>query len=399
MAASRVFAARLIRLPVTDDAGLVLGRVEDVVVGPAAGPAAGGAPPVLGFVVNVQRRHIFVNAGRVRSLGATGVGLKGGTVDLRPFRPRPGEVLVSSLLRRRVGAETVADVAIRPDRLLGWEVAGVALIGGRALRRTRRIVDWKEAASLFDSGPVAAQVAALRGMKPTELAATVHALPPRRRALVARSIPEEQLADILEELPEDEQVRLLADMDVGRVADVIEEMEPDDAVDLLAAMPAQRRADLLAEIEPEDADSLRRLLRYDATTAGGLMTPEPVIVTPDTAVAEVLARLRDPELPAATAAQAFVCEPPTTTPTGPYLGMVGFQRLLREPPAHPVGECIADESHIAPDLAEIDVAARLAAYNLVGVAVCDEAGRLVGAVTVDDVLDRVLPADWRRRSG
>jgi len=120
-------------------------------------------------------------------------------------------------------------------------------------------------------------------------------------------------------------------------------------------------------------------------------------VTPETPVAEVLARIRQPGKGVTEAAQIYVCEPPAVTPTGRYLGIVGFQRLLREPPSVMAGQCIEDASFVRPGLSEREVATRLAAYNLVGVAVCDEAGRLVGAVTVDDVLDHVLPANWRKR--
>ena len=143
---------------------------------------------------------------------------------------------------------------------------------------------------------------------------------------------------------------------------------------------------------------MRRLLLYDANTAGGLMTPEPLIVTGDITVAEVLARMRDPELPAALAAQVFIVEPPTTTPTGRYIGAVGFQRLLREPPGSPVVSCVDPVNEwVGPELRELEVAEKLAAYNAIAIPVCDGVGRMVGAVTVDDVLDRVLPAGWRRR--
>jgi len=148
-------------------------------------------------------------------------------------------------------------------------------------------------------------------------------------------------------------------------------------------------------MEAVQANDLRRLLRYDATTAGGLMTSQPLIVTPDVPVAEVLARIRDPEMPVTTAVQAYVCEPPMITPTGRYLGSVGFQRLLRRAPAIRVGDCIEASVFVRPDLPERELAVRLAAYNLVSVAVCDEDGRLLGAVTVDDVLDHLLPVGWR----
>jgi Mg/Co/Ni transporter MgtE len=174
-------------------------------------------------------------------------------------------------------------------------------------------------------------------------------------------------------------------------------MEPDDAADLLAEMPAGERQQLLGAMPADRAADLRRLLSYDATTAGGLMTSKPVIVSPEAPVAEVLARIRQPAKGVTEAAQIYVCEPPGVTPTGRYLGLVGFQRLLREAPSEPVGQCIDDSSYVRPDLPEREVATRLAAYNLVGIAVCDDAGRLLGAVTVDDVLDRLLPANWRKR--
>jgi Mg/Co/Ni transporter MgtE len=129
------------------------------------------------------------------------------------------------------------------------------------------------------------------------------------------------------------------------------------------------------------------------------MTSSPLIVAPDMPVAEVLARARDPELPVAAAAQVYVCEPPTITPTGRFLGTVGFQRLLRQPPADMVGECVEASGFVRPDMPERELAARMAAYNLVSVAVCDENGRLLGAVTVDDVLDHLLPPGWRMTGG
>jgi Mg/Co/Ni transporter MgtE len=102
-------------------------------------------------------------------------------------------------------------------------------------------------------------------------------------------------------------------------------------------MPAEQRERLLTTMETGQAEDLRRLLRYDATTAGGLMTSQPLIVTPDTPVAEVLAPVRDPDLPVTAAAQVYVCEPPMVTPSGGCLGRVGYQRLLRRPQSALVG--------------------------------------------------------------
>jgi Mg/Co/Ni transporter MgtE len=176
-------------------------------------------------------------------------------------------------------------------------------------------------------------------------------------------------------------------------------MDPDDAADLLGEMPDEQAEALLEEMDPEEAEDIRRLMLYDEHTAGGLMTSEPIVLAPGATVAEALARLRDPELPVALAAQVFVAQPPSQTPTGLFVGAVGFQRLLREPPGMAVGRCVDGEPEsLRPDAPEAEVAARLAAYDLVAMGVCDDDGRLLGAVTIDDVLDHALPADWRNRA-
>ncbi len=394
-----VFTSRLTGRPLLDGEGLAIGRVQDVVILPTAGA---GPPWVLGFVVTFQRRLIFVSMSRVAEISVDGAHLRGSAVDLRRFARRTGEILASELYGRPVGRGSVADVGIQPSgqRQGGWDVCALAIRSGRLLSLGRRSapeqVPWDKYPELFQAGPLAEQLIQLREMHPTDLAIAVEGMPATRRQQLAEALRDEELADVLAEMPEPDQVRLLAGLGLERSADVVEEMDPDDAADLLAEMPAGQRERLLAAMEQVQAADLRRLLRYGATTAGGLMTSQPLIVPPDAPVAQVLAQIRAPELAVTTAAQVYVCEPPSVTPTGRYLGSVGFQRLLRQPQANLVGECIEQAGFVRPDLDEREVARRMAAYNLVGVAVCDEAGRLVGAITVDDVLDRILPAGWRK---
>ena len=392
-----VFTSRLSGRQLLDSDGLAIGRVRDVVIL----PTAGGDPPwVLGLVVTLQRRHIFVNLGRVAEISIDGAHLRGGTVNLRRFSRRTGEILASELYGQPAGDGRVLDVGIVPSQRPGggWEVSSLAISQGRSLglRHNSTIVPWDKHPELFKAGPLAEQLIQLRELNPTDLANAVETMSATRRRQLAEALQDEELADVLQEMPEQDQVRLLASLGLERSADVVEEMEPDDAADLLAEMPAEQRERLLAAMETVQADDLRRLLRYDATTAGGLMTSHPLIVPPDTPIAEVLAQIREPEMAMTTAAQVYVCEPPSVTPTGRYLGTVGFQQLLRQPPAASVGECIEESNFIRPDLPEKEVARRMAAYNLIGVAVCDEAGRLLGAITVNDVMDRILPAGWRK---
>ncbi len=399
MTDDQIFTSRLKGRPLLDSEDLIIGRIRDVVLLPAADSEP---PRALGLVVTLQRRRIFVNLGLITEISLAGAHLRGGNVDLDRFTRRTGEMLASDLYGRRTEAGTVIDVAISPaeQTRVGWQVSAVAIwhvLG--ILHRGPTNVPCDKYPELFQAEPGTEQLASLRELKPADLATAVEGLPPSRRSQIAAALDDEELADLLEEMPEQDQIRLLAGLGLERSADVLEEMQPDDAADLLAEMPPEQRERLLSAMKAIQAADLRRLLRYDATTAGGLMTSQPLIFPPDTPVAEVLARIRDRDTPVTTAVQVYVCEPPMVTPTGRYLGSVGFQRLLRRAPATEIGKCVEGRVFVRPDMPERELAAKLAAYNLVSVAVCDEDGRLLGAVTVDDVLDHLLPADWRRKGG
>lgn len=392
-----VYVSRLTRLPLVAADGSDVGHVEDVVLD------LGGRPPrVNGFVVRVGRRSVFVGAGRVGEVSAEGLRLRRGSVNLRHFVLRPGERLVNGeLMGQRLKDGRVVDVGIASaPEPYAWEVATVAVRarGLPARRRAPEVVDWSEAGKLFaDERSIDREAATLGGLHPAQMAAAIRNLPLSRRRVLAEALQDDRLADLLEELTEDEQVRLVEGLDQERLARVLEEMEADDAADLLGEFSAARRAELLGAMDPEEAAPVRRLLSYDPETAGGLMTPEPVILDPRATVAEALARIRDPELPVPLATQVFVSMPPLETPTGRFQGVVGVQRLLREAPGKPLGRCLEEEwEPVDPDLPQREVAARLAAYDVVALAVCDANGRLLGAVTIDDVLDRVLPANWRQ---
>jgi len=401
MASELIYAFRIMRLPLLDVGGSAIGRIDDIVVV----PGRRGAPPrVTGFVATSQRRRIFVNAARTSGLDSTGVRLRSWDVDLHPFKPRSGERLIGTdVIDQRLGVERVSDVALRAvvtDRDHGWEVARVRLTRGGLLgrRATYRLVDWHEASALFAAATeMAAEAARLRDMHPNDVAAVVRALPLTQRQMLAKEMDDDRLADLLEELPESEQLNLIATLDLDRLVDVLDEMEYDDLTDLLAEMPAQQRTTILEAMDEDDAEVVRTLLQYQEGTAGSLMTPDIIVMGPTNTVAEALAQIRDPEWLVSIASTVFVTQPPFKAPTGTYLGVVHFQRLLREPPNTELSRCVVKEPTILPNVSDREVAERLAAYKLMSVGVCDEAGRLLGAITVDDVLDQMLPADWRQR--
>jgi len=402
---TRVFVARLAGIAVFDPNGDQLGRVRDVVV---ALRIARQPPRVLGLVVEVQpRRRIFVPMGRVTAVDAGAVIITG-TINLRRFEQRGGETMViGELLDRKVTrlsdevTVTVVDVAMEQSRTRDWLVTKVAVRTGGGMRRRGQVstLDWDAVSgfSMEEQGQGAANLlAAFDQLRPADLANVMHDLSAKRRAEVAAALDDERLADVLEELPEDDQVEILGKLEGERAADVLEAMAPDDAADLLGELPPDEAERLLQLMEPDEARPVRRLLSYSDDTAGGMMTSEPIILPPDATVAEALARVRHPEITPALASQVYVCRPPTETPTGRYLGIAHVQRLLREPPSALVSGVIdKDTDPLGPDVTLPALTAYFATYNLVAVPIVDDADHLVGAVTVDDVLDHLLPENWR----
>ncbi len=405
---TRVFVARLAGLPVFDPNGDQVGRVRDVV---AALRIGRDAPRVLGLAVEIAaRRRIFVPIGRVKDIDPEAVLLTTGTVSLKQFDKRPGETLVLAELLDRSAtvletgrAATVVDVAMEQTRT-DWLLTRVAVrlvAGGLRSRRRGELLQlaWDEVSgfTLPEDGQGAANLLAVfEKLRPADLAGVMHDLSSKRRAEIAAALDDERLADVLEEMHEDEQVELLAGLEDERAADVLEAMSPDDAADLLGEMQPADAERLLGLMEPDEAAPVRQLLVYSDDTAGGLMTSEPVILPPNTTVAEALARIRHADLPPSLAAQVYVVRPPYETPTGRYLGTAHFQRLLREPPSSLISAVVdTGIDPLAPECPLHDVTRHLASYNLVAVPVVDSEQRLLGAVTVDDVLDHLLPDNWR----
>jgi flagellar motility protein MotE (MotC chaperone)/sporulation protein YlmC with PRC-barrel domain/predicted transcriptional regulator len=408
---TRIYVARLAGVAVFDPNGDPVGRVRDVVVmfRPDRLP-----PRVLGVLVELQhRRRIFVPIGRVTSIEAGAVVLASGSVNLRRFEQRPGEALVlgalldrTATIRETDAKVTVIDAAMEQTRTKDWVLTRLAVrdLGSRLARRRGQVrqVEWEELDGL---GPTAeaeqgadALLKVLSTSRPADIANMLQDLDPKRRHEIAAALDDERLADVLEELPEDTQVKILASLADERAADILEEMDPDDAADLLAELAPSERERLFQLMEPGEAAPVRRLLRYGDDTAGGLMTSEPIILAPDATIAEALARVRNPDITPALATQVYVCRPPSETPTGRYLGVAHVQRLLREPPSALVSGVVDDDLEpVRPETELSELTRYLATYDLVAAAVVDEADRLVGAVTVDDVLDHLLPEDWRER--
>ena len=425
---NKAFVARLAGLPVIGPDGDDIGRIRDVVVTMRSGHKP---PRVIGLVVELPtRRRIFVPMLRVASIDPRSVSLVSGTINLHRFQSRPGENLVLGALvdsvidvdhdqpgaerpgGERTGAQgrptryQVVDVEIERQRSRDWLVSRLAVRERRGRSPLGRrgavsIHPWSRIRGLdvaigtpeHGAESLVEQYADLR---PADVAIALRELPEARRLEVARTLDDERLADILQELPHDEQTEIVSRLELERAADVLEAMDPDDVADLLGELPEKDAESYLERMNPEDSSNVRRLLTFDSDTAGGLMTPEPIILSPQTTVAEALAHCRNPDLSPALASLVFVVRPPTATPTGKYLGCVHIQALLRELPSAMVAETVDTSLSALRPTDSVDAVTRFfATYNLVCGPVVDDEGHLLGAVAVDDLLDHLLPEDWR----
>ena len=410
---SKIFVARLIGLDVFDPLGDRLGRLRDVVVllRPGSKPSVRTRPLVVGLVVEVLgKKRVFVPMTRVTSIDAEQI-ISTGLVNLRRFEQRGAETLaVGELFDRTVvlldgsGTATIEDVAMEKSNNRGdWVISQLFVrrsqaTGGLIRRRNQTlVVDWEDADDPSNAGPQPATqwIAQHEEDQAADIADELRDMPDKRKLEIAAELQDERLADVLEELPEDDQVFILTHLDNERAVTLLAEMDPDDATDLLNELPEAEAERFITMMEPEDAEDVRRLREYEEGTAGSLMTPVPIVLPPEATVAEALAHIRQEEIIPAAASAVLVCRP-LETPTGKYLGLVHTQRLLRYPPPEAIGNLIDRSIEPVSDQASLaDVARELATYDLTILPVVNDQDRLVGAVTIDDVLDALLPEDWR----
>jgi Mg/Co/Ni transporter MgtE len=174
-------------------------------------------------------------------------------------------------------------------------------------------------------------------------------------------------------------------MDEERAADILEHMSPDEAADVLGDLPKDQAEDLLSRMEGDEQNEVAELLTYADDSAGGLMTTEFVTLPRDLTVGEALARLRE------------MAETPTEG-SWKLEGVIALRSLILADSSAPLERVMRSDMQLAhPDDDAAEVAQKIAEYNLLALPVVDEAGEILGIVTVDDAIEILLPKDWRQR--
>jgi CBS domain-containing protein len=396
-----------------DADGTRLGRIEDLIVR----LGGSGYPPITGFLATIAGRHSYVPAERVAAMAPGAVTLTKAKLDLRPFSRRPDEVLLrhdvlDHQLINVAGARLVRANEVELARLDGWwRVVGVDTGARGGLRRllpkalagriaTGDFVDW---ATLE---PFSGDVPAMRlrvlhpklaRLHPAQIADLVEAASHDEGEEIIQALggDEELEADVFEELDSRHQVEFVERRSDEEVAALLARMAPDDAADMLTELVEERREAVIDLLAPVPRRKVRALMGYDPAEAGGLMSPDFVSVYRQATAADALERVRRSRLPDEILSTVWVMDAKHR-----FLGAVPLATLVRaEPDAGVVDLEVAYLPYLRPDADFEEVARLMADYNLTAAAVVDEGERMIGVVTVDDVLEVLLPKGWRRRFG
>ena len=405
--------SQLVHSAVVNPAGDRLGRVEDVIVR----LADSGYPRVSGFKVRIGGRDLFVPEQLVLRLEPGRVQLQGQTLDLGRFERRPGEVLLrEDVLDRRLihvaaGRLVHANDLVLAESDTGWRLVGVdpsprgivqRLLPGqrRDLPPPEAILDWSEIQPFVGHVPSAGLLMPLGPLKrlhPAQIADLVEGASHEQGEEIIEAVEAdpELTADVFEELEPEHQVEFLEARTDSEAAELLAHMAPDDAADLLNELDQTRRRPVLELMPVAEGQKLRNLLQHNPSTAGGMMSPDFIAVERGTTLESALERVRSAEdVPSPLLGSVFV-----TDVGGRLVGTVGIADVVRGDPFQSVEDLPQLVTGGVPLNADLqDVALKMTDFNLVAVGVTDEEDRLIGAISVDDLLESLVPEEWRRRA-
>jgi MgtE intracellular N domain/CBS domain len=402
--------SELVGRPITDKSGESIGRIADVIV------RLRGAeqPLVTGLVAALAAREIFVPLEQASSFDGEVLGLTSARLNLRQFERRHGEVLLrADVLGHRLidvqSAHLIKAVDLELRHHGGeWVLAGVDThrrprglfrLLGPAEPGKHQFEEWARFEPLIGhagSALLRGPFGRIRRLKPAQIADLLEEASKAEETEILGQVhadPELE-ADVFEELDEDLASRLLGARTDAEIAAVLNRMGADDAADAVAELPQRRRQPVIDLLPPAQRAKVLMLMGFNPGSAGGLMGMDYLAVPSVCTVGEALAavsRARSLAPEALTSVHAIDAD-------GRLSGVVTVVTLLQaDQAAELTGVCDDDPVRIGPDTDVADVAVLMSDYNLITVPVVDDGRKMLGLVTVDDVLEATLPEEWRRR--
>lgn len=406
-----LYLSQVLGRPIRDLEGERVATIKDVIVR----LGEHDHPPVTGVVARYRRRDFFLSRWRITDLSDRGVRLNSDILDLRPFVRRESEVLLARdvLDKQLIDVDGKRVVRVNDVQLIeaggDWRVTGadvslqglwrrLAPAGLRGSKKAVEVLDWSDVGYLAtDASTVQLKSSSgkLARLHPVEIARLAEALSYHHGSEVVESLDDETAAETLEEMPAERQVRIIGDMDEERAADILEWMSPDEAADVLGDLPEEKAEELLGLMDDQEQADVAELLPYEDDTAGGLMTTEFVTLPRDLTAGAALARLREMAETPNMIYYLYVVE---GEGSWSLVGVIALRNLILADQEMPLAEVMRTDIQTAgPNEPAKEVAQRMAEYNLLALPVVDEAGDILGIITVDDAMEILLPKDWRQR--
>jgi CBS domain-containing protein/sporulation protein YlmC with PRC-barrel domain len=402
--------------PLLDSAGERLGRVSDIVARLDSGDPL---PPVIGLKARIGGREMFVPASRVAKLGPDAAQTSTTKLNLAQFERRPGEVLLAAdvLDRSLINVKTAKLVTAREVDLVcqdgAWRVAGVdPTVRARVRRFLPRgsrqhdaehdqFVPWADMEAFVGHVPSSRLKLASRRLArlhPAQIADLVEAASHEEGEEILEAVAQDKEleADVFEELDDEHQVEFLRERSDEQAAALLSRMATDDAADLLIELDQDRRLPILNLLPAVKQRKIKGVLGHNPSTAGGIMNPDFIVASSHASAGEALDRVRASEL--GPQQLSILC---VTDESGTLAGTLSLADLIRAEPNERLGN-LCDEAPTPTVGTEADlpeVARLMTDYNLIAMPVLDADAKPVGIIAVDDVLELLLPDEWRRRAG
>jgi CBS domain-containing protein len=401
--------------PLVDSAGGRLGRVQDVV---ARLDQAEGLPPVVGLRATIGGRDMFVPANRIDRLEPTVAHASTTKLNLAQFERRSGELLLRAdvLDRSLIDVERVRLVKAREVDLFfqdgAWRVTGIDTSFGARLRRLmprrfrrhktdhEQFVPWDRMEAFVGHVPTSRlklPVRRIARLHPAQIADLVEAASHEEGEEILEAVGQDKEleADVFEEMDDEHQVEFLRDRSDAEAAAVLGRMEVDDAADLLLELDQERRLPILGLLPWAKQRKIRTLLGHNPETAGGLMNPDFLSAPASALIGETLARVKSSQLEPQKLETIWVLDE-----TGALAGAALLAELVRAREQDTLQSLIETRLPTVPAETDLPELARLMSdFNMTAMPVVDGDGKPVGVVSVDDLLERMLPEEWRWRAG
>jgi len=409
-----LFLSEVIKKPVFDPKGEVVGKVKDLTV-----VKGDPLPRIAGLVVDRKGRQLLVKWEELNLFNKRLISTYVSASLLVPYQPAEGDLLAlrDILDKQIVDIDGAKVVRVNDIRLEGYNSHAVLVavdVGMRGIMRRLGVERGSEnILRLLKANlplnligwnylqPLTSELKAIALTVPRQMVAELH---PADLADIISQVPRDEgaeffndldietAADALSELKPEKQAEIISSIEPEKAADIIEEMPPDDAADVLSDLPAEKAKEILEHIEKEEAEDIQELLSHEEDTAGGLMTNEFIAFPPHITIQEAIERFRREAQEMDKIYYVYI-----TDESERLIGATSLREILLEEPTTLLSDMMHDKlKTVLPDADEMVVAEMFSKYNLVAIPVVDEEGTLLGVVTIDDIIDLILPPAAKR---